>query len=52
MTDNSWIYEDPVIYNYLSATPYNPLRTEDGYPVYSRNDIDLYGQPDQCVGNN
>ena len=46
MTDNSWIYEDPVIYNYLSATPYNPLRTEDGYPVYSRNDIDLYGQPD------
>jgi len=45
MTDNSWIYEEIPIYNYLTIV-YNPIRFEDGTPVYSRKDIEIYGLPD------
>lgn len=47
MTDNSWIYEEMPIYNYL-AIVYTPIRFEIDVPVYSRTDVDLYGLPVIC----
>lgn len=45
MTDNSWIYEEAPITNYLTIV-YKPVYFEGSVPVYSRSDVDLYGLPD------
>lgn len=50
--DNSWIYNDIVVYDnlkgflLLTQAVYSPIRYDGYTPVYSKNDIDLYGLPD------
>ena len=45
MTDNSWIYENDFLVKEI-AKPCEPLRVEEGVPVYSDAQIEVFGLPD------